>query len=91
MLFSVEKEILSLVFGSLLLNQDTLEHSELGYEVISNSYKMFFVDVVPVTPNRFRPENKMNDQTFLHQHTVSLTKLLQLNQDLRNIMMKHQI
>ena len=39
-------------------------------------YKMFFIDVIPVTPNRFRPENKLGDQTFLHGHTVVLTKLL---------------
>lgn len=51
---------------------------------------MFFVEVIPVPPNRFRPENKMNDQTFLHQHTVALTKILQLNQELRNIMISHK-
>ena len=32
----------------------------------------------------------MNDQTFLHQHTVLLTKLIQLNQELRNVMLMHK-
>jgi hypothetical protein len=31
----------------------------LGYKVIANDWETFFLDVIPVTPNRFRPENKM--------------------------------
>lgn len=37
---------------------------------------MFFLETILVPPNRFRPENKMGDQTFLHGHTVELTKLI---------------
>lgn len=46
---------------------------------------MFFLENVLVTPNRFRPENKLGDQTFLHGHTVELTKLLSLNEELRTM------
>jgi hypothetical protein len=46
---------------------------------------MFFLDTIVVTPNRFRPENKMGDMTYLHGHTVALTKILQLNMELRNL------
>lgn len=37
---------------------------------------MFFLEVILVTPNRFRPENKLNDASFLHGQTVSLNKIL---------------
>ena len=46
---------------------------------------MFFLETIVVSPNRFRPENKMGDQTYLHGHTVVLTKILQLNMELRNM------
>jgi hypothetical protein len=39
----------------------------------------FFVEVLAVTANRFRPENKMGEQTFLHGHTVAYTKILEIN------------
>lgn len=47
---------------------------------------MFFIEVVPVPPNRFRPENKLADQTFLHGQTVTLTRLLTLNIEFKNMM-----
>lgn len=50
-----------------------------------NDYNMFFMEVIPVTPNRFRPENKLGEQTFLHGHTVVLTKILQFNAELRRM------
>lgn len=46
---------------------------------------MFFLECVVVSPNRFRPENKMGDQTYLHGHTVVLTKILQTNMEMRNM------
>ena len=52
---------------------------------------MFFLEVIVVTPNRFRPENKLGDQTFLHGHTVILTKILQLNMELRNMIILQNI
>jgi len=39
---------------------------KLGYRVRSNGSAMFFLDVIPVPSNRFRPENKLGDMTFLH-------------------------
>ena len=76
MLWKRESKILKLIFGNVIVNPDTLERSKTGYHLISNDYTMFFVDVIPVTPNRFRPENKMGDQTFLHGHTVILAKII---------------
>ena len=86
-LFSKEKSVLSLVFGQVVANQSTLPSSSSGYELMSNSYQMFFIEVLAVTPNRFRPENKMDDQTFLHSHTVIYTKVINLNADLRKILL----
>ena len=76
-LFKADDAVLSLVYGNLMVNPKNFQKK--GYSILKNSYRMFFVEVIPVPPNRFRPENKMNDQTFLHQHTVALTKILQLN------------
>lgn len=52
---------------------------------------MFFLTVVPVTPNRFRPENKMGEQTFLHSHTLMLTKIITLNNDLKRYILEQTI
>jgi DNA-directed RNA polymerase I subunit RPA1 len=76
MLWKKESQLLKLIYGNLIVNKATLANSANGYEILSNDYKMFFIDVIPVTPNRFRPENKLGDQTFLHGHTVVLSKIL---------------
>lgn len=52
---------------------------------------MFFLEVVPVQPNRFRPENKLGEQTYLHGHTVILTKILQQNLELRNMIVLQKV
>jgi len=41
------------------------------------------LEVIPVSPNRFRPENHMGDQTYLHDHTAKYQTVLQLNNDIR--------
>jgi len=84
-----ENKILSLIFGNVVINQETLKENK-GYKVISNDYNMFFIEVVGVTPNRFRPENKMDDQTFLHSHTIQLTKIININNDLKNLLLKKE-
>jgi DNA-directed RNA polymerase I subunit RPA1 len=60
-LWRKEKELLDLLFGSIIVNQVTLKKQEKGYKIMSNNYTMFFIEVVVVTPNRFRPENKLDD------------------------------
>jgi len=32
-----------------------------GFLIRRNDYNMFFIEVIPVTPNRFRPENKLGE------------------------------
>jgi hypothetical protein len=48
LLFAKEENILSLIYGNVVVNKNSLKNSEFGYDIISNSYKIFFVDVVPV-------------------------------------------
>lgn len=84
-----EKKLLSLLFGNVIVNRETLKQNK-GYKVVSNDFNMFFVEVVAVSPNRFRPENKMDDQTFLHSHTIQLTKIININNDLKNLLMKKE-
>ena len=60
-LWRKEKELFDLLFGSIIVNQVTLKKQEKGYKIMSNNYTMFFIEVVVVTPNRFRPENKLDD------------------------------
>mgnify|MGYP001319085722 CR=1 FL=1 len=50
---------------------------------MKNSFAMFFLNAVFVPPSRFRPESKMGDEKYLHDHTSILGKILQINDDLR--------
>jgi hypothetical protein len=45
----------------------------------------FFLEDLPVSPNRFRPESVINDQVYLHAHTILYTKVLQVNGELANL------
>ena len=46
----------------------------------------FFLEVLLVPPNRFRPESKgTGEQSILHPHTVALTKILSLSNKLREL------
>ena len=65
-LWSLDSKILNLIYGNLEITKKTLENSKKGYRLQSNGPDMFFLEVILVAPNRFRPENKMNDASFLH-------------------------
>lgn len=85
LVWACEKRILDTIYGNFIVNKKTLENKSHGFKILNNGPEVFFLETILVTPNRFRPENKLGDQTFLHGHTVELTKLLTLNQELRNI------
>lgn len=59
LLWHQEKDILNILFGNVIVNSKTMDSQELGYKVVSPGYRMFFLEVIPVPPNRFRPENKL--------------------------------
>ena len=74
LLFAQEAQLS--VLGSAGLQQ----HSKArGFE---QAYNMFFLQVVPVAPNRVRPVSILNDQSFEHPHNVALTRV-------RNVLRAH--
>ena len=79
LLWTFDDDILKLLFGTFYVDEITLSERKKGYDLIRFKPCNFFVEVLPITANRFRPENKLGDQTFLHGHTVSYTKILEIN------------
>lgn len=61
MLWAFEEDILKLLFGTFYVDENTLRDKRKGYDLIRIKPCNFFVEVLPVTANRFRPENKMGD------------------------------
>ncbi|KAI3612276.1 dna-directed rna polymerase i subunit rpa1 [Moniliophthora roreri] len=57
-----------------------------GYSLASAD--MFFLEVIPVTPTRFRPPAKMNDTLFEHPQNELLAKVLQTSYRLRDLNVK---
>jgi len=90
-----EKRILRVIFGTLETNGRIIDaalaskpsNMEKGFVTRCNSSDMFFLDVLVVPPNRFRPENKMGDQTYLHGQTVILQKILEKNQEMNELIL----
>ena len=52
---------------------------------------MFFLDTLFVPPSRFRPESKLGDEKYLHDQTSILGRILQINQDLRMMIIYERI
>ncbi|EJD52444.1 beta and beta-prime subunits of DNA dependent RNA-polymerase [Auricularia subglabra TFB-10046 SS5] len=79
-LFKNEAEICALLFG---------RHgpfAPLTREGLSpGSADQFFLEVLPVSPTRFRPPVEMGDQLFEHPHNELLTKILVTSYRLRDI------
>ena len=43
-----------------------------GFE---QAFNMFFLQVIPVAPNRVRPVSMLGDQSFEHPHNIALTRV----------------
>jgi DNA-directed RNA polymerase I subunit RPA1 len=69
LLWENEIEILDLLYGSRR-KRDSPRVSH---------YDMFFLSVLPVPPNKFRPLSKMGDQLFEHPQNLYLTEVLKSN------------
>lgn len=77
-------KVLNIIFGKIVCNSRTLSEPGPGYKLLKFSPHSFFIYVLPVPPNRFRPENKTGgSSTYLHQHTVMLQKILSINFELK--------
>lgn len=86
LLFENNSTIMNLIFGNVVCNPITLKNSAKGYDIIKFEPDFFFLDVLPVSPNRFRPENKLSDTTYLHAHTTILQKIMTINYELKKML-----
>jgi DNA-directed RNA polymerase I subunit RPA1 len=88
LLFDTNSNLMNLLFGNLICNKFTLKNSPLGFEILKFSPDNFFLEVLPVSPNRFRPENKLSESTYLHPHTTILQKILTINYELKSMLIR---
>ena len=72
-------------------NENPLLSIIFGNETFSNDFKMFFVKTVFVPPSRFRPESKLGDSTYLHDHTNMLERILKNNIELKQMMISEYL
>lgn len=49
---------------------------------------MFFISTVFVPPSRFRPESKLGEEKYLHDHTAILARVAEANYTLKSIISK---
>ena len=78
-LWLVENTLLDLLFGTIDLEQGTIEGQGID---------MFFMNYILVSPNRFRPETtggkqSNDDREYLHAHSAMLTRILNANTKMR--------
>jgi DNA-directed RNA polymerase I subunit RPA1 len=79
LLFANEATLCSLIFG----RHGPLSPVVDGLSIASAD--MFFMDVVPVSPTRFRPPAKMGETLFENPHNELLTKMLTTSYRLRDL------
>lgn len=79
-LFRNEYELCSLIYGR---HGPFAQLSSKG--VSEASADMFFMEVMPVSPTRFRPPAKMGDTLFEHPQNELLTKVLHTSYRLRDL------
>ena len=89
-LFEVNSDITDLLYGQFITNETVKATTKKGYLIEHFNYENFFIEVLMVTPNRFRPESKIANMTFLHGHTTLYTKVLQLNKELKQFISKSE-
>jgi len=64
-------------------NESELVKVMFGNERHSNSFTMFFLNAVFVPPSRFRPESKLGEEKYLHDHTSILARIIETNIELK--------
>lgn len=99
-LFANEAVMCSLLFGRHGFFAPLVSHPVANYPAIISlaSADIFFLDVLPVPPTRFRPPAKMNGALFEHPQNELLAKVLNtsyrlrdLNESLRNMSSKENL
>lgn len=66
-------------------NEQDLVKIIFGNNKHTNSFTMFFINTVFVPPSRFRPESKLGEEKYLHDHTAILARVLEANHTLKTI------
>lgn len=64
-------------------NENELVKIIFGNENYSNSFQMFFINTVFVPPSRFRPESKLGEEKYLHDHTTILARVVETNHSVK--------
>ena len=82
-LYANEAVMCSLLFGR---HGPFAKLSKEGYSLASAD--MFFMEVIPVTPTRFRPPAKLGDTLFEHPQNELLMRLLNTSYRLRDLNME---
>ena len=72
-------DILSLLYA---VENKHVPHSNKIHTKYEDIYEMFFVQTVPVAPNKFRAPSKLGDQVFEHPQNTLLVTIINANLDL---------
>ncbi|KEP54180.1 DNA-directed RNA polymerase [Rhizoctonia solani 123E] len=75
-LFACEPKLTTLIYG---------RHGPFASRAKAANADMFFMDVLPVPPTRFRPPARMGDSVFEHPQNEMLTKVLVTTYRLRDL------
>lgn len=88
-MFEVNDRMLTSLFAKYETSKAIRQNVAKGYVVQKFSPDFFLIEVLPVTPNRFRPESRINNHSFLHSHTLMYTKVLTLNEEIKALIRDH--
>lgn len=82
-LWALEAPLLAYVFGSGTAADGDGAQDPAAVRALAsagadgvNGYKMFFIRVLPVAPNKFRPPSKVGEEMFEHPQNVALGRVL---------------
>lgn len=82
-LFKNESTLCSLLYGRHGHFASAKTNEKTG--LVSTAADFFFMDVIPVSPTRFRPPAKMGDITFEHHQNQLLSAILNTTYRLRDV------
>ena len=89
-LFQIEEDITDCLFGKFSTSDEIKKINENGFIIKKFNPDYFFLEILPVTPNRFRPESVVNNSTYLHSHTILYTKVLSLNKEIQTLIINNK-
>ncbi|GLC72049.1 hypothetical protein PLESTF_001198600 [Pleodorina starrii] len=87
LLWQNEWQVLSLIYSAQVVPTPGGRNGSrlLSEAEARTAYRMFFLRVIPVAPNRFRPPSKVGEELYEHAHNVSLVKIISACLDLTTV------